>query len=77
MNKADLITDARRQIMLARINLADNKEMAALENLLDATLQIVMFNSLCREPKRTANVVAKNRGVVLSPIQRRALKGAR
>ena len=77
MNKSDLIKDARNQITLAKINLADHEDMAALENIRNATLQIVRFNSLCREPKRTANVVAKNRGVVLSPIQRRALKGAR
>jgi hypothetical protein len=77
MNKAELIKDARLQISLAKINLADDKEQDALENLRDATLQIARFNSLCREPKRTENVVAKNRGVVLSPIQRRALKGAR
>lgn len=76
MNKAELLTDARRQLILARINLVDNKEMAALENILDATLQIARFNSLLRKPKRTENVVAKKRGVVLSPAQRRALRKA-
>ena len=77
MNKAELLRDARNQIALAKINLMDNRETAALDRLRDATLQISRFNSLCREPKRTANVVANNRGVVLSPAQRRALKGAR
>lgn len=62
MNKRDLIIDARNQIALAKINLADGKEMDALENLRDATLQIARFNSLVRKPKRTTNVVAKNRG---------------
>ena len=61
MNKSDLITDARNQITLAKINLMDNREMAALDNLRSATLQIVRFNNLLRKPKRTVNVVAKNR----------------
>ena len=61
MNKRDLIIDARNQITLAKINLADKNDMAALENLRDATLQIVRFNSLLREPKRKMNVVAVNR----------------
>ena len=61
MNKSDLITDARNQITLAKINLMDNREMAALDNLRSATLQIVRFNNLLRKPKRTENVVAKNR----------------
>ena len=62
MNKRDLIVDARNQIALAKIHLADGKEMDALENLRDATLQIARFNSLVRKPKRTENIVAKNRG---------------
>ena len=61
MNKRDLIIDARNQITLAKINLADKNDMAALENLRDATLQIARFNSLLREPKRKMNVVAVNR----------------
>ena len=61
MNKSDLITDARNQITLAKINLMDNREMAALDNLRSVTLQIVRFNNLLRKPKRTVNVVAKNR----------------
>ena len=61
MNKRDLIIDARNQIILAKINLADKNDMAALENLRDATLQIARFNSLLREPKRKTNVVAENR----------------
>ena len=77
MNKAELIKDARLQISLAKINLADDKQLAALENLRDATLQIARFNSLLRKPKRTANVVARERGIVISPIQRRALRKAR
>lgn len=59
MTKSDLIKDARNQISLAKINLADGMELTALENLRNATLQIVRFNSLCREPKRRENVVAK------------------
>ena len=59
MNKSDLIKDARVQITLAKINLADGEDLAALENLRAAMLQIVRFNSLCREPKRRENVVAK------------------
>ncbi len=62
MNKYDLITDARNQITLAKLHLEDGLEKAALDNLRSATLQIVRFNSLLRKPKRTANVVAKNRG---------------
>ena len=77
MNKTELIKDARLQISLAKINLANDKQLAALENLRDATLQIVRFNSLLRKPKRAANVVAKKRGVVISPIQRRALRNPR
>ena len=77
MNKSDLITDARRQITLAKIHLEDGWEKAALENLRSALLQIARFTKLLRKPKRTANVVAKNRGVVVSPAQRRSLRTAK
>ena len=62
MTKTDLIKDARNQITLAKLNLADGREMDALENLRNATLQIVRFNSLCREPKRTANIYCEKTG---------------
>ena len=62
MNKSDLIKDARVQITLAKLNLEDGREMAALENLRSATLQVVRFNSLLRDTKRTANVIAENGG---------------
>lgn len=48
MNKKDLIIDARNQITLAKINLAGHKDVQAIENLRNATLQIVRFNSLLR-----------------------------
>lgn len=32
MNKSDLIKDARNQITLAKINLADGMDLAAIEN---------------------------------------------
>lgn len=48
MNKKDLIADARNQITLAKINLADHKDIEAIENLRHATLQIARFNGLLR-----------------------------
>lgn len=52
MNKTDLIADARMQIALAKINLADKKDIAAIENLRNATLQIARYNSLLRAARR-------------------------
>ncbi len=62
MNKSDLIKDARVQITLAKINLADGMELAALENLRSATLQIVRFNALLREPKPRVAIYCEKTG---------------
>ena len=70
MNKRDLITDARNQITLAKINLADEKDMAAIENLRAATLQISRFNNLIRAPKPKTPPA---RGIVVTPHVRRLL----
>ncbi len=56
MNKTDLIADARMQIALAKINLDDKKDIAAIENLRNATLQIARYNSLLRTARRVSTL---------------------
>lgn len=56
MNKTDLIADARMQIALAKINLADKKDIVAIENLRNATLQIARYNSLLRTAQRVSTL---------------------
>ena len=71
MNKRDTIINARDQLKMARVNLANGDDSLAIGNLYNATHSIARFSGALR--KERGSKLETPRGVIVTPFVRRQL----